>query len=231
VAVAVSGTGVALATAGGVLLYAGLKGESPLVALREIVKGGPSPLKATPGAGFTGSDLAVTAATDLFNTGAAGVGVVAGGVVGAFAQLAQGFGSALVDAMNTFRNDRYSEAQRWAVGYSDCSSIVGKSLKLLHITPPGASTTPDYLAWGVLYKVPALQAKAGDLLVNTAHMAVVTGPGTAMGQQNPRRNVATGTFDSIMAGTGAYLVLRFVNEQTDKLTPAQAAAAKKALGG
>jgi hypothetical protein len=40
-------------------------------------------------------------------------------------------------------------------------------------------------------------------------MALVTGPGTAAGQENPSRNVAQGTFAQIMAGTGSYLVLRY----------------------
>ena len=228
---AVSGTGVALATAGGVLLYAGIKGESPLVALREIASGKPSAPSSAPSAGYVGTDAAVNAATDLFNTGAAGVGAAAGGVTDLFAQLAQGFGSALVDAAYLYRGDRYSQARRWQDGYSDCSSFVGKSLKRLGINPPGASVTGDYLIWKVLYKVPSSAAKAGDLLVNSAHMAIVMGPDQAIGQQNPFRNVAQDSFASIMAGTGAYLCLRFVNEQSQTLTPEQQAAANAALAG
>lgn len=175
----VSGTGVALATAGGVLLYAGLKGASPLAALKQIVTSGPSALPATGTA-----PQAVSAGT----TGAT---------------------SGLVAACMVNASDKYSQLKRWQKGFSDCSSWVGKGFLNLGITPPGASTTLDYLAWGALSKVDVSQAQAGDLLVNAAHMAVVTGPGTAVGQENPTRNVAQGTFAQIMAGTGSYLVLRY----------------------
>lgn len=176
---AVSGTGVALATAGGVLLYAGLKGQSPLAALKQIVTSGPSALPAT------GTAPSTSAGT----TGPAATGLVAACMVNAA--------------------DKYSQARRWQQGYSDCSSWVGKGFKNLGITPPGASVTGDYLLWGALSKVDASQAQAGDLLVNAAHMAVVTGPGQAVGQENPSRNVAQGSFADIMAGTGSYLVLRY----------------------
>lgn len=183
----VSGIGVALATAGGVLVYAALKGENPLDALREIASGHPSGVVAN----------APAAAASL------------GGIAGALGATVTGFGTALVAAAMTHANERYSQARRWQDGYSDCSSFVGKSLKDIGIAPPGASVTGDYLAWGALVKVGADHAVAGDLLVNGAHMAIVTGPGTAIGQENPSRNVAQGTFSQIMAGTGAYLVLRY----------------------
>lgn len=175
----VSGTAVALATAGGVLLYAGLAGKSPLASLREIATSGPSALPAT------GAAPATSAGT----TGPAATGLVAACMVNA--------------------GDKYSQLKRWQPGFSDCSSWVGKGFKALGIKPPGASTTGDYLLWSALSKVDASQAQAGDLLVNTSHMAVVTGPGQAVGQENPSRNVAQGTFAQIMAGTGSYLVLRY----------------------
>jgi cell wall-associated NlpC family hydrolase len=181
----VSGTGVALATAGGVLVYAGLKGMNPLDALREIASGHPS--------GITANAPAAASAT----------GDIAGGLGAAI------LGGPLVAAAMGHASERYSQARRWETGFSDCSSFVGKSFKDIGVTPPGASVTGDYLAWRALVKVPADRAQAGDLLVNAAHMAIVTAPGMAIGQENPSRNVAQGTFAQIMAGTGAYLVLRY----------------------
>jgi hypothetical protein len=111
---------------------------------------------------------------------------------------------------------------------------VGKSLKLLGVTPPGASVTGDYLTWKWLYKVSASQAQAGDLLVNAAHMAIVTGPDAAIGQENPSRNVAQGSFAAIMAGTGPYLVLRFFTigqPGAPSGTPPVADPAKASQGG
>ncbi len=115
----------------------------------------------------------------------------------------------LVGAVRQFRADRYSQLKRWQQGFSDCSSFVGKGLKALGITPPGASTTVDYLAWSALRKIPESALQAGDLVVNTAHMIVATGPGTGIGQQNGRRNVQEGTIADLMAGTGTYVCLRY----------------------
>ena len=218
---AVSGTGVALATAGGVLLYAGLKGESPLTALREIITTGPS--------GLSASSLFPDKNVGTAIAGATGsLADATGSVVDAFGQALAEIAS-LAGAAQRFKDDKYSQVRRWQNGYSDCSSFVGKSLKSLGINPPGASVTGDYLVWPLLYKVKPSQAQSGDLLVNSNHMAIVTGPNQAIGQQNPRSNVRTGTFADIMFGTGPYVVLRFVNLQTDKLTNAQILAVKKAI--
>lgn len=225
---AISGTGVALATAGGILLYAGLQGESPLVALREIIKGGPKPLSSNAASGPAAVGSVSDTASSLFNTYANAQGSAAGALVSLFSQWDM---SGLVVAATHFKADKYSQVRRWQTGYSDCSSFVGKSLKALGMNPPGASVTGDYLAWNLLYKVDPANAKAGDLLVNSNHMVIAMGPDQAIGQQNPRRNVDIGTFSNLMAGTGAYLCLRFVNIQTDTLTTAQLASAKKAIPG
>jgi cell wall-associated NlpC family hydrolase len=172
-----------------VLLYSGLKGESPLKALREIIAGGPSALSA-----------------------AAGAPAGSGGPVGVNGS---GTLSGLAAAAQNFAGDKYSQIRRWQDGYSDCSSFVGKSLKLIGVTPPGGSVTGDYLAWSALSKVDPSQAQSGDLLVNAAHMVIVTGPDQAIGQENPTRNVATGSFASLMAGTGPYLCLRFTAQSTN----------------
>lgn len=192
---AVSGTGVALATAGGVLLYAGLKGESPLVALRDIVSGHPDSVSAS-------SDYQATATGSAVGSVAGGAGDAVQGV------LTPGFPE-LVTAVEQFRGDRYSQSKRWQTGFSDCSSFVGKGFMSLGVKPPGSSVTGSYLTWSALTKVAPSEAQAGDLLVNAVHMAVVTGPNAAIGQENPSRNVATGTFAAIMSGTGSYLVLRY----------------------
>jgi hypothetical protein len=193
---AVSGVGVALATAGGVLLYAGLKGESPLVAIREIAGGHPGAVSAVPG----NSAAAAAAAAEVYSpSGAAAAASVSAGR--GFPQLAA--------AVQQFQGDRYSQARRWDQGYSDCSSFVGKGFKLTGVTPPGASTTANYLTWSLLRKVDVAQAVAGDLLVNAVHMVVCLDAKTAIGQENPSRNVQVGTFASLMSGTGAYLCLRY----------------------
>lgn len=190
----ISGVGVAVATLGGVLVYAGMRGTSPLAALRDMTSG------QTPGA--VGTDPLAPDPLDS-STWASTIGGAPGGVgAGHFAALAQ---SALV-----FSHDRYSKARRWENGYSDCSSFVGKAFRQIGITPPGASTTTEYLVWRKLKKISASEVGAGDLLCTLTHMAVAMSPTTAIGQQNPSRNVVVGPIGDIMYGMGAVTYLRYV---------------------
>jgi len=187
----ISGVGAAMATGGALLAYAGFKGINPLQALKEWASGG-----------FTGvenKDAGLTAGSTLWN------------MVSQTGQVAIGASnSALVRAAYAFQGDKYSQARRWQNGYSDCSSFVGKALKLVGIAPPGASTTWDYLASSGWKKIPRAQATAGDLAVNTSHMAMFISNDQGIGQQNTRRNVQVDSMKNLMAGTGSYTCLRYV---------------------
>jgi cell wall-associated NlpC family hydrolase len=44
----INGLALGVATAGGLLVYAGLRGENPLAALRSVLTGSPAPVQATP---------------------------------------------------------------------------------------------------------------------------------------------------------------------------------------
>jgi cell wall-associated NlpC family hydrolase len=189
---AVSGTGVGVATAGGVLLYAGLTGLSPLAALRSIASGRPA---------APSQSSSVSTAVDAVAAGAAsslslGVGMAA---------------SALVNAATANIDDKYSQARRWQKGYSDCSSFVGKAFLAIGITPPGASVTGSYLAWSACVKVDPAQVQAGDLICNSNHIIIATGNLTGIGQENPSINVQEGTIADLMYGTGAWIALRYVS--------------------
>lgn len=111
-------------------------------------------------------------------------------------------------ALIAFENDSYSEVNRWADGYSDCSSFIGKGMKSLG-KDQGGSTTLTYLASSEWITIPRSEAGAGDICVNVQHMACLTSPTTAVGQQNPRRNVVHDSIENVMYGTGPYIVRRF----------------------
>lgn len=186
---AISGAGVGVATLGGLLIYAGMTKQSLPAALRSISTGRPTPV--------------VSRVLTAESTGA-------GAVTQASAVTGTGSGlTSLPQACYLFRGDRYSQANRWADGYSDCSSFAGKALKAIGVTPPGASTTLSYLASPQWKSIPVAQAGAGDLLVNATHMVVVINPTTAIGQENPARNVQIGSFADLMDGTGPYSCLRY----------------------
>ena len=186
----ISGVGLAVATFGGLLVYAGFTGKNPVEALRDVASGTPE--------GVAPKNAGLQAAAASYRSGGG-----AGGASGA------GAGNALVDAARTYANDRYSQAKRWQPGYSDCSSFVGKAFKKIGIKPPGGSTTASFLVSKQFTKIPLAQAKAGDLAVTTSHMAIFTGPGTAIGQQNARRNVVEGDIDEVMYPNKAFTVLRY----------------------
>jgi cell wall-associated NlpC family hydrolase len=202
----ISGVGLAIATFGGLLVYAGFKGTNPVEALRDIASGTPS--------GITPRNAGLQAAAASYRSGGA-----AGGTSGA------GAGNALVDAARTYSGDRYSQARRWQEGYSDCSSFVGKAFKKIGRTPPGASTTASYLTSKQFTKISRAQAQAGDLAVTTSHMAIFTGPDTAIGQQNARRNVVEGPIEDVMFPNKAFTVLRYKGSLSGTVPPPRSAPA------
>lgn len=126
----------------------------------------------------------------------------------------------LVTAVQQFASDQYSETRRWQVGYSDCSSFVGKGLKSLGVTPPGSSVTTDYMLAGDWYNIPRSDLSAGDICVNAIHMIVATGNNSAIGQENPRENVRTGTPEDLMAGTGSFICRRYSGAKNVTAIPA-----------
>jgi cell wall-associated NlpC family hydrolase len=195
---ALSGKGVALATVGGLFVYAGLTKQGLTGAFRALASGHP------PGISTSSSSAA--------NNAAALTALGAGAAAGVQALLPSGgstIGPELVAAAQSFQSDLYSQTKRWQVGYSDCSSFVGKSFAKIGITPPGASTTLSYLAWSKLTKIPAADVGAGDLLCNSTHVVIAINSTTAIGQENPSINVQVGSFSDLMAGTGTYVVLRY----------------------
>lgn len=189
---AIPAGGVLLAAAGGILAYAGFTGKNPLEALKDVASGSPT------GIAHSGS----SALEEI------GAGVIASGDQTAI--LSPGIAN-LPAALAHYKNDRYSQLRRWQDGYSDCSSFIGKGLKLIGIKPPGYSTTTSYLTSRSWKQVPEASAKAGDIACNTSHVVCCTGGGNAIGQENPRRNVQTGTVKSLMSGTGSYIILRYVS--------------------
>lgn len=190
----ISGVAVALASAGGVLLYAGFQGQSPLDALKDIT---------------SGKTKALTPGRVSFVNDPTSLGQGAGGAVAAGWEGGSGVGAQLVAAAMTHRAEKYSQARRWQSGYSDCSSFVGKSLKDIGITPPGGSVTGSYLAWTKLRTVSRDAIQPGDLLCGPGHIAIAISSSQAIGQQNGRSNVQVGPIEKIMFGQPSWVPRRY----------------------
>lgn len=182
----ISGVAVSVATLGGILVYAGFAGTNPLQALRAVSGGKPAPVVDHP-----------TQEQSGFITSGGSSGLAGG----AHPEIAQ---AALAHA-----SEVYSQAKRWQPGYSDCSSFVGKSLKDVGITPPGASVTMSYRTWRSLTTIPRAQVGAGDLLCGTGHIAIALNATTAIGQQRSGVNVQVDSIDRIMFGQTGWVPRRY----------------------
>lgn len=187
----VPGIAVALTAGGALLIYAGVRGVNPVTALREVAAGQTEPIG--------------SAAVRLDDS-------VGGGIT--YASTPSGSAPAgthpeIADGTAKYRGDKYSQSRRAQAGYSDCSSFAAKSMRTAGINV-GNLTTYGFLAWKGLRRIDKSEIARGDLLINNTHMAIALDGTTAIGQQNPRRNVATGPFSSIMMNTGPWSAYRYV---------------------
>jgi hypothetical protein len=198
----ISGVAVGLAAVGGLFVYAGFQGVSPLQALKDVSSGKSKPLLGSP----------VSWTNDPTRRSG-------GGTVQAGAPAGGGIGPALVAALRRRKGELYSQGRRWQAGYSDCSSFLGKGLKDIGIAPPGASVTGSYLAWSALKTIQRSQIQEGDFLCGAGHIAVATSPTMAIGQQNGRSNVQEGPIDSIMWGQPSWVPRRYVGASSGSSGP------------
>ncbi len=192
----ISALHLAIAAGGGVLLYAALRGTSPLIALKDITSGKP-PAVSTEGKRIEGAD---------HQPGGSGGAQWQGSYKRNPMPLIK-VPASLIAAANTHAREKYSQSKRWQRGFSDCSSFVGKSLLDIGINPPGNSVTTDYLSssdW-----VTVTSPKMGDIAVNSQHMALFTNGSSGIGQQNSRRNVDRGSMDDLMANSGSWQIRRW----------------------
>lgn len=199
----ISSLHLAVAAGGGVLLYAALRGVSPLQALKDVTSGAP-PAVSTQGKTIT---TANGQADPDYEPGGNGTGQWNGVYRKSGMGALYSTPGALIAAANVHASETYSQEQRWAKGHSDCSSYVGKSLLDIGITPPGSSVTGDYLSSGEWVRVTS--PRAGDIAVNAKHMVLCTDGSHGIGQQNPRRNVRRDTLDNLMANTGSWEIRRY----------------------
>ncbi len=145
----ISGRAVALISAGGVLVYAGLRHQSPVDALREIISGNLTPVPA-------GNPVVPKDFTSL------------GG--GDFGPTGPGFPQ-LAGAAQRYLGRPY----RWAgtftgSGGGDCSGLVFRSFADLGITAPRTSFAQ--MRWDRVSKIPRSQVAAGDLTYWPGHIGI-----------------------------------------------------------
>jgi cell wall-associated NlpC family hydrolase len=200
---AISAGGVGLAAMGGILVWGGLANASPLSVLRDLVAGKPTQIAV--GAQGAGPQVGDTGAVGVQGSATSAANNVAAKSIPGVSSI----GAEIVAGAMQYKGDLYSQTKRAQDGYSDCSSFVSKALIAAGIAPcgnPGSlPTTAQYALWSALYSVTDGTAQPGDILLAPGvHIAIVMGPNSAIGQENPQINVRTGSFNSIMAGTGTW---------------------------
>ena len=82
------------------------------------------------------------------------------------------------------------------------------------------SLSSAHSAWSGLKRISKSEIQRGDLLINHTHMAIALSPTQAIGQQNTRRNVSTGSFEAIMMNTGPWSAYRYVGASTGERSAA-----------
>lgn len=202
----ISSLHLAVAAGGGVLLYAALRGVSPVQALKDVTSGAP------PAVSTEGKTIKKWTARGEVTDPASipeGNGTVSWNGVWRLNKVPAGLRKpmTLVAAAQAYASDRYSQGKRWSRGYSDCSSFVGKALLGIGVKPPGGSTTTAYLGSGDWIRVSS--PRMGDIAVNSKHMALFVDGSHGIGQQNSRTNVRRDTMDNLMANTGAWEIRRY----------------------
>jgi hypothetical protein len=154
---------------GAVFIYAGLRGVTPLQALRDAASGKPPPVVSRP-----------TVITSLPSSSG----------------LADRRRESVVAAAQKYVGDIYSQPRRRQPGYSDCSSFVDKALTDAGISPPFGpwANTANFRISPQWRTIPANQVWPGDIAISATHMVLITGRGgtSGIGQQRPGVNVRTG---------------------------------------
>lgn len=199
----ISSLHLAIAAGGGVLLYAALRGVSPLQAIKDVTSGAP-PAVSTEGKKIVSAS---GGADPEYTPGGFGTSNWNGVYKLSKTPKSLQRPSTFIAALNHHASETYSQSERWKTGHSDCSSFAGKGLLDIGIKPPGGSVTTDYQRSPEWVKVTT--PRMGDIAVNAQHMAIFTDGTHGIGQQNPRRNVARDTMDNLMANSGSWEIRRY----------------------
>lgn len=181
----IPGVAVAIATAGGFLLYVGIKNAPLLVGLRDIASGR-LPKGSPTGATQTGYLLGTNSPT----SGAANASYGGSGNL-------SGPNAALAQAALKYVGLPYSQAASLRLGPTafDCSGLVWRCFKENGVTAPTVTFTQQ--PWNQLVTIPRSQVGAGDLVFWPGHVVIALNNTEAVGAENPRRGVIRGLIDQM----------------------------------
>ena len=145
----ISGKAIALATGGGILVYAGLRGENPLEALRSVLTGSPAPIP-------SGTPVTLELPSDT----ASRSGVASSAVAGRAAQIAL---------------QQVGKPYRWAAAGPDrfdCSGLISYAYNRAGASGFGRMTSAGMAVSPKFRKISRSDVQAGDVLWRVGHVAL-----------------------------------------------------------
>lgn len=145
------GLAVALAAAGGWLVYTGVRGVAPLDGLRTLLRGSlPKPAPSSPSGGNS-----------------PGGGSPTGGYVPGGGSL----GQRIATEAQKYAGVPYKWGGNTPAGW-DCSGFANYVLRKVGVPLGGRPTTATYITWGGASNVPRSETSAGDLVMYPGHMGI-----------------------------------------------------------
>lgn len=208
----ISGAGLALATAGGVLLWSGLGDITPIQLLKDVSSGKQLPPIRV------GSPL--TLLEDALKSAVSGLNPFSGNGSPAVQGFVQGLtgisytpsalGNAIAQAAIKYDGVPYKWSGADPSGW-DCSGFVTYVLHHdlgLNLPSNTHTVTLQFLTWSGAVTVPKSQAQAGDLVCWPTHVAIAINPTTCIGAETYGVGTVTGTFDKMGPGGETYTIRR-----------------------
>jgi cell wall-associated NlpC family hydrolase len=187
---------VTVASVGGLLVYAGFRGVSPLQALRDLSSGSPTPVKGNP-----------TTPPDTSGVGTAGEGK------SGFAN-----GSGLLAEMQKLGNGKkYSQLRRTGPDSYDCSGLVWRAGQNLGLWPKGttAFNTASFIVHTSEFGLKKVSTpEPGDIVWWVGHMGVATDATNIYSalSSHSRPQIGTTSIASIDRTHGPHRVYRFAGK-------------------
>ena len=168
----IPGLAVALATAGGVLIYTGIRGVGVLPGLKEILKGNPGSVTSGPGAGIL---RPASFRIDDQGGAAGGGGVSPGGSGPIITTGATVLGGQIANAATRYRGVPYRINGADPSGF-DCSGLVTWVLHHdlgLNLPSNTHTVTQQFITWNAgSVVIPRDQCAAGDLVCWSGHIGI-----------------------------------------------------------
>ncbi len=208
----ISGAGLALATAGGVLLWSGLSDVTPVELVKSISSGKPLPkihvgsplelLKDAIGSAFS--------ALNPFNSSNPGVQGFLQGLTGISDTTGSALGNAIAQAAVKYKGVPYRWGGATPAGW-DCSGFVTYVLHHdlgLNLPSNTHTVTLQFLTWSGATTIPTSQAAAGDLVCWPTHVAIAISNTECIGAETVGVGTVTGAFNAMGPGGETFVIRR-----------------------